>query len=108
VVLVKGKGKGGKGSQWDLESTWGVGIQPRGDWDDDFDTLAAPAPDMSASIMSAAQNIQSSNVAPPPDMNAQVPTSTSPSMDYSDLTGDLLGGTPKKENIDTSFLDDLL
>lgn len=108
VVLVKGKGRGRKASQWDLESTWGVGIQPRGDWDDDFDTLAAPAPDMSASIMSAAQNIQSSNAAPPPDMNAKVPTSTSPSMDYSGLTGDLLGETPKKEGIDTSFLDDLL
>jgi len=108
VVLVKGNGRGRKASQWDLESTWGVGIQPRGDWDDDFDALAAPAPDMSASIMSAAQNIQSSNAAPLPDMNAKVPTSTSPGMDYSGLTGDLLGETPKKEGIDTSFLDDLL
>jgi len=115
-VMQRGKKSSKRSSRWDLESTWGIDIQPRNDWDDDFDVLSsAPNTQMESEIMSAAQNIetqrsQPSAAVPMPDMSARVPDSAS-SGDFSALTDDLLGDSPSKKQgsgIDTSFLDDLL
>ena len=110
-VMMRGKKpKKGK-SHWDLESTWGIDIQPRNEWDDDFDVLSTPKSEMRNEIMSAAQNIeQKVGSVPMPDMAAQVPIQNQPPSNLAGLTDDLLDKPVKKSggSIDTSFLDDLL
>ena len=109
VVIFRGK-KGKRGSsEWELESTWGIGIEPRSGWDDDFDVLSAPNPDIEAKLISAAQNIQSVKTAsvPTPDMSAQVPGSQTGS-GSSTTKLDNFSESQKNKDIDTSFLDDLL
>jgi hypothetical protein len=111
VMMMRGKTpKKGK-SHWDLESTWGIDIQPRTEWDDDFDVLSTPKSEMTSGIMSAAQNIgQQRDSIPMPDMGAQVPIQNQPASNFTGLTNDLLDEPAKKSgsSIDTSFLDDLL